>query len=103
MELTLLATMVVLLGMTKTSVAVSVKLPARILERIPPAGQGRSGFIVRAIEEKLSRKKPMPWKPTTARGRRLAALLAKGKSERGPDLTVEELEAELRVRRGGVL
>jgi hypothetical protein len=41
--------------MTKSSVAVSVKIPARILERIPPPGQGRSGFIVQAIEEKLAR------------------------------------------------
>jgi hypothetical protein len=88
--------------MTKSSVTVSVKIPARILEHIPPAGHGRSGFIVQAIEEKLARKQTAPWKPTTARGRRLAALLEKGKHERGPDLTVEELEAELRERRGGV-
>jgi hypothetical protein len=57
---------------------------------------------VRAIEEKLARKTPAPWKPTTARGRRLAALLEKGKRERGPDLTLEELAAELRERRGGI-
>lgn len=88
--------------MTKSSVTVSVKIPARILEHIPPPGQGRSGFILRAIEEKLARKQPAPWKPTTSRGRRLAALLEKGKRERGPDLTVEELEAEIRTRRGGV-
>ena len=88
--------------MTKASVTVSVKIPARILERIPSPGQGRSGFIVRAIEEKLTRKESAPWKPSTARGRRLAALLAKGKRERGPDLTLEELEAEIRARRGGV-
>ena len=35
---------------------VSVKIPARILERIPKAGQGRSGFIVEALEEKLERQ-----------------------------------------------
>lgn len=94
--------MVVLFGMTKTSVAVSVKIPARILERIPPPGQGRSGFIVQAIEEKLARRRPEPWKPATPRGHRLAALLQKGKRERGPDLTLEELEAEVRLRRGGL-
>ena len=94
--------MVVPFGMTKSSVAVSVKIPARILEHIPPPGHGRSGFIVRAIEEKLGRKTTLPWKPTTARGRKLAALLEKGKTERGRDLTVAELEAELRERRGGV-
>jgi len=88
--------------MTKPSVTVSVKIPGRILDHIPPPGQGRSGFIVRAIEEKLARKAIAPWKPTTARGRRLATLLKKGKRERGPDLTVEELEAEIRERRGGV-
>jgi hypothetical protein len=84
------------------SLTVSVKIPGRILEQMPPPGHGRSGFIVRALEEKLGRKKTSPWKATTARGRRLAALLEKGKQERGPDLTVEELEAEIRERRGGV-
>jgi hypothetical protein len=88
--------------MTRSSVAISVKVPTRILERMPPAGQGRSGFVVRAIEEKLARKRCVPWKPTTERGRKLAALLKRGKRERGPDLTVEELEAELRARRGGL-
>lgn len=87
--------------MTKL-VTVSVKIPVRVLEDIPAAGHGRSGFIVRAIEEKLARKKTTPWKPTTARGLRLAALLEKGKRERGRDLTVEELEAEIRERRGGL-
>ncbi len=88
--------------MTNRSVTVSVKIPARILDHIPPPGHGRSRFIVEALEEKLARKKPAPWKPSTGRGRRLAALLEKGKHERGPDLTVAELEAELRSRRGGV-
>ncbi len=99
--LTSISALVVPLGMTK-SVTVSVKIPARILEHIPPPGHGRSGFIVRAIEEKLARKETAPWEPTTACGRRLAALLEKGKHERGPDLTLEELEAEIRERRGGV-
>lgn len=94
--------MVALCGMTKPSVTVSVKVPQRILERIPAPGHGRSGFIVQAIEEKLSRKPSAPWKPTTARGRKLATLLEKGKHERGPDLTLEQLEAELRERRGGI-
>lgn len=101
-RLTALGIWVVLSGMTKRSVAISVKIPAGILERIPPAGQGRSVFIVSAIAEKLARKKPAVWKPSTARGRRLAALIEKGKRERGPDLTPEELEAEIRARRGGL-
>ena len=87
---------------TPSSVTVSVKIPAVVLERIPPAGHGRSRFILAAIEEKLARKKPTAWKPTTARGRRLAALLEKGKRERGRDLTIQEFEAELRERRGGL-
>lgn len=93
---------VILLGMTKSSITVSIKIPARILDQIPPPGHGRSRFIVSAIEEKLAQKKPLTWTPTTARGRRLAALVEKGKDERGPDLTVAELEAELRERRGGL-
>jgi hypothetical protein len=88
--------------MTKTSLTVSVKIPVQILEHIPPPGDGRSGFIVQAIEEKLARKKIVPWKPTAPRGRKLATLLEKGRRERGPDLTVAELEAELRARRGDV-
>lgn len=88
--------------MTKPSVTVSVKIPARTLERMPAPGQGRSGFIVQAIEEKLARNEIKPWQPTTPRGRKLAALLEKGRRERGPDLTLAELEAELRVRRGGL-
>ena len=96
------ALIVVRFGMTKPSVTVSVKIPARVLEHIPPAGHGRSGFIVRAIEEKLARKKVAPWHPATSRGHKLAALLQKGKRERGPDLTIAEFEAEVRERRGGV-
>jgi hypothetical protein len=46
---------------------------------------------VRAIEEKLARKKCAPWKPTTARGRKLAALLGRVKRERGPDLTLSSV------------
>ncbi|MCL4178309.1 MAG: hypothetical protein KJ072_11290 [Verrucomicrobia bacterium] len=79
---------------------VSVKIPARILERIPKAGQGRSGFIVEALEEKLERQPASEWKSTTKRGRRLAAMLEKGKNERLPLLGEEALQRELRERRG---
>jgi len=93
--------MVLPFGMTTAHTAiVSVKIPARILEQIPSAGRGRSGFIVQAIEEKISRRKPAPWRPRTERGRRLAALLEKGRTERGPLLTNDEVEQELRERRG---
>ena len=94
--------MVILFGMTNAATTVSVKIPARILERIPAPGNGRSGFIVRALEEKLSRQKKAEWKPNSGRGRKLAALLAKGKAERYPLLNEEQFERELAARRGRV-
>jgi hypothetical protein len=90
---------VLLYGMTNTTI-VSVKVPARILEQIPPAGHGRSGFIVQAIEEKIARRKSVPWKPKTERGRRMAALLKKGRAERSPLLSDAQVEQELKERRG---
>jgi hypothetical protein len=91
--------MVLLFGMTRTTI-VSVKVPRRILEQIPPAGQGRSGFIVQAIEEKIAKRKPVQWKPKTERGRRMAALLKKGQAERRPLLSDAQVEQELNERRG---
>ncbi|HXA44390.1 MAG TPA: hypothetical protein VNZ25_02690 [Candidatus Angelobacter sp.] len=82
------------------STLVSVKIPARILERIPAAGHGRSGFIVEAIEEKIARRKPANWRPKSERGRRLAELLKRGRTERGPLLSYEQAERELQERRG---
>jgi hypothetical protein len=79
---------------------VSVKIPERVLRLMPPAGQGRSRFILAALEEKISRQRS-EWKPTTKRGRRLAALLEKGRLERTPLLDVEGLAKELAERRGG--
>lgn len=79
---------------------VSVKIPARILEQIPPAGHGRSGFIVQAIEEKIAKRKPADWKPKTERGKRMASLLKKGRAERSPLLSDAQVEQELRERRG---
>jgi metal-responsive CopG/Arc/MetJ family transcriptional regulator len=85
--------------MANTTV-VSVKIPSRVLEQIPPAGQGRSGFIVQAIEEKIAKRKPVQWKPKTERGRRMAALLKKGRAERSPLLSDAQVEQELSERRG---
>jgi hypothetical protein len=90
---------VLLFGMTNTT-TVSVKIPERILEQIPPAGQGRSGFILQAIEEKLAMRKPVLWKPKTERGRRMAAMLKKGRAERTPLLSDAQVEQELKERRG---
>ena len=84
-------------GMPNT--AISVKIPTRILEQMPAPGNGRSVFIVEAIEEKLARRR-CDWKPRSARGRRMAALLAKGQKERTPLLSDEQLEQELNERRG---
>ena len=92
--------MVILFGMTKTSTLVSVKIPARILERLPTPGNGRSRFIVRALEKEIERQRPPEWKPTTKRGRMFAKILKAGEKERGPFMSPEELEREIRERRG---
>ena len=89
--------MVVPIGMPST--AISVKIPTRILEQMPAPGNGRSVFIVKAIEEKLARRR-CDWKPRSERGRRMAALLAKGQKERIPLLTDEQIEQEIKERRG---
>jgi hypothetical protein len=86
-------------GMTPTKL-VSVKVPTRVLRRIPPAGQGRSRFIVAALEEKITRQNQAEWKPTTDRGWRLAALLEKGRRERQPLLDAEGIAVELAIRKG---
>ncbi|HEU5123019.1 MAG TPA: hypothetical protein VFW05_03040 [Verrucomicrobiae bacterium] len=87
--------------MTESTVLISVKVPARIAAKLPVAGNGRSRFIVEAIEEKAARKQQAKdWKPVTARGKRMAALLAKGRSERAPLLSESEIEAELSKRKG---
>ncbi len=86
--------------MTNSSTLVSVKIPARILERIPAPGNGRSRFIVRALEKEIERQRPAEWKPTTKRGRVYARLLEAGKAERGPLMSAEELEREIKERRG---
>ncbi|MCW5556849.1 MAG: hypothetical protein KIT22_03270 [Verrucomicrobiae bacterium] len=85
--------------MTSTKV-VSVKIPARLLRRMPAAGEGRSRFILDALEEKISRNAHSPWKPTTERGRRLASLLEKGRQERTPLLDADGIAQELANRRG---
>ena len=92
--------MVILLGMTNTTTTVSVKIPARILERIPAPGNGRSRFIVRALEKEIERQRPAEWKPTTKRGRMFAKLLEAGKAERGPFMSLDELEREIMERKG---
>lgn len=83
-----------------TTKLVSVKVPLKIFRALPDAHHGRSRFIVSALEEKISRQSVPEWQPTTARGRRMAVLLEKGKAERHPLLNDEEFERELRERRG---
>ena len=85
--------------MTPTKV-VSVKIPERVLRLMPPAGGGRSRFILTALEEKIAREPRAEWKPTTARGRRLASLLKKGHRERAPLLDADGLTQELAERKG---
>ena len=78
---------------------VSVKVPWKLFQALPAAGNGRSRFILSAVAEKLQRK-AAAWQPTTARGRRLKAMLDRGAAERGPLLSDEAVAAELQERRG---
>lgn len=85
--------------MTPTKI-VSVKIPERVLRLMPPAGGGRSRFILTALEEKIARAPRTEWKPGTERGRRLASLLKKGRHERAPLLDADRLMQELAERKG---
>jgi hypothetical protein len=78
---------------------ISVKIPTRILEQMPAAGNRRSIFIVKSIKEKLDRRS-CDWKPRSELGRRMAALLAKGQKERTPLLSDEQPEQGLNERKG---
>jgi hypothetical protein len=89
-------------GMTDTQV-VSVKVPSALLRKLPAAGQGRSRFIIAAIEEKVGRRDTPKWKPRSDRGKRMAAILARGKDERLPLLSDSDIEMELAVRKGRAL
>jgi len=86
--------------MTTTKI-VSFKAPLKIFRALPGAHQGRSRFIISALEEKISRREA-EWQPTTERGRRLKAILDRGAAERRPLLDDEGIAAELRERRGGI-
>jgi len=88
------------LGMT-TMKMISFKAPMRIFRALPGAHNGRSRFIISALEEKISRREE-EWQPTTERGRRLKAILDRGAAERGAPLDAEGIAAELRERRGGI-
>lgn len=74
-------------------------MPMKVFRALPPAHGGRSRFIISALEEKLRRTED-EWRPTTARGRRLKALLDKGRAEREPFLSDDEVACELQERRG---
>jgi hypothetical protein len=84
-----------------TTKIVSFKVPLKIFRALPGAHNGRSRFIISALEEKISRRES-EWQPATERGRRLKALLDRGAAERGPLLDDEGIAAELRERRGGI-
>jgi hypothetical protein len=83
-----------------TAKTISVKVPAKLLDAIPPSGQGRSRFILQAIAEKVARRKPTSWEPKTPRGKRMAALLQAGERDRFPLLSEAEIEEELAARKG---
>ena len=83
-----------------TTKLVSVKVPLKIFRALPDAHHGRSRFIITALEDKIPKRQESEWQPTTARGRRMAALLEKGKAEREPLLDDEGIARELSERRG---
>lgn len=85
--------------MTATKL-ISVKVPMKIFRAMPGAHKGRSRFIISALEEKISQRSESEWQPTTARGRRMKAILDKGAAERGEPLDAEGIAAELAERRG---
>ncbi len=87
--------------MTSTKL-VSVKLPLKVFSALPGAHNGRSRFIIAALEEKISQQHRAEWQPVTARGRRLKALLDAGAMERGEPLDDAGVARELRERRGGL-
>ena len=58
--------------------------------------------MVQAVEEKITKCKPVQWKPKTERGHRMAALLKEGRDERSPLLSDAQLEQELSERRSRV-
>jgi hypothetical protein len=78
---------------------VSVRVPMKIFRALPGAHKGRSRFILSALEEKIQHQES-EWQSTTERGRRLKAILDKGRAERGPFLSDEEVARELQERRG---
>lgn len=71
----------------------------KIFRALPGAHKGRSRFILSALEEKIQRQES-EWQPTTERGRRLKAILDKGRAERGEPLDAEGIARELQERRG---
>lgn len=71
----------------------------KIFRALPGAHKGRSRFILSALEEKI-RREESEWQPTTERGRRLKAILDKGRAERGEPLDAEGIARELQERRG---
>jgi hypothetical protein len=79
---------------------ISIKVPGDLLDELPAPGNGRSRFILDAIAEKAARRRKAQWTPASKRGKRLAALLAKGRPERGMLLSESEVAKELARRRG---
>ncbi len=85
--------------MTATKL-ISVKVPMKIFNALPGAHQGRSRFIITALEKEISQQRAPEWQPTNARGRRFKALLDAGAAERGEPLDAAGIAAELAERRG---
>lgn len=73
----------------------------KLYRALPAAYAGRSQFIIQTLSNAVNRSEA-EWQPTTARGRKLKAILDRGASERGEPLDAAGIAAELRKRRGGI-
>ncbi len=85
--------------MTNTMQTVSFKLPADDFRRIP--ARNRSDFFREAVREKLAHTEK-DFTPRTAFGKKLAALRARHVASGAKLLTADEVQSEVRARRGGL-
>lgn len=87
--------------MTNKLLAITVKLPAATLQRIPG---NRSRFIREAVAERLDRERSHAagWTPKSALGRKLKTLRDKSIKQGIQPLSAEAIADELRSRRGGL-
>ncbi len=52
------------------------------------------------MKKKVEHRKQIPWQPKSERGKRMAAIMRRGRDERLPLLSNAEVEKELAARKG---